>query len=69
MTKTKRHRSRMQQELTGYLGGVDVMEWVHERRTTYGNTWPEIAKMLSESGWVISPMTVQRWDYSERNRR
>lgn len=56
----------MQQELTGYLGGVDVMEWIERRRTEYGNTWVQIAAMLSESGYTVSAMTLQRWDYSNR---
>jgi hypothetical protein len=58
----------MQNELSGYVG-CDVMEWIKHRQVEYGNTYPEIAGMLSESGWEIKPTTVQRWVSFERNRR
>lgn len=69
MTTFTRQRSKLQNDLTDYLGGADVVDWIKHRQNVYGNTYAEIAKMLSESGWEVKPATVQRWVSYERNGR
>ena len=61
MTTTKK------QDLTDYLGGEDVGAYV-VRRSKMGFTYREIATDLAESGYTVSPLTLQFWAAQERKK-
>lgn len=67
MTMTK-NRSKRQRDLSDYLN-EDVIIWIKRRKNVFGNTYPEIAKMLSQSGWDVKATTIARWMSYERNGR
>jgi hypothetical protein len=60
MTTTKR------QDITDYLG-EDVGAYV-VKRCRLGFTYREIAADIAESGYIVSPLTLQWWAAQERKK-